>query len=160
MREVTGNQEHGRRRRRARAAAAIAVTAGLLAPPALAAPASAGTIVLGNAAYAPNGSGFGTAKPRVIFNGGAPSGRVERIRWTGWGHRIATGRGYTPIYRPEGGYYRRLGRIQLRASGRGTCPGTSQRAYLKLRARVVSKPGGRLGKWFSWSGSRTICTFD
>ncbi|WP_320669246.1 hypothetical protein [Patulibacter defluvii] len=159
MREVT---RRGGRRRRTAACATALVTIATLGPAAVAtSAASAGTIVLGSAAYAPNGSGFGTAKPRVIFNGGAPSGRVERIRWRGWGHAVTYGRGYIPIYRPNGGYYARLGRIELRASGRGTCPGTNgQRAYLKLRARAVSKPGGRLGKWFSWSGSRRICTFD
>jgi hypothetical protein len=152
---IDGGRSTGRRRTAIVMLAAVGVGLGVPAG------AVADSIVLGAAAYAPNGSGFGTAEPGEIFNGGVPSGRVERIRWRGWGHAVARGTGRTPIYRPEGGYYRELGRIELRASGRGHCPGAAgQRAYKRLRARVVSRPGGKLGKWFSWSGTATICSFE
>jgi hypothetical protein len=120
---------------------------------------TAADYVLGSSAFAPNGQGFGTSKPRTIFNGGVPSGLVTKIRWSHWGSAHATGVGKNAIYRPEGGYYARLATIHLRASRRGRCPDSDQPAYLRLEARVPAKPGGRLGRWFLWSGARTICSF-
>ncbi len=29
--------------------------------------------------------------------------------------------------------------------------------WTKLEARLPKHPGGKLGKWFSWSGAKTIC---
>jgi hypothetical protein len=118
---------------------------------------TASSYVLGSAAFAPGGKGFGTSKPRTIFNGGVPSGLVTRIRWQRWGSAHAIGFGKNAIYRPEGGYYARLATIELRASRRGRCPDSDQPAYLRLEARVPSHPGGKLGRWFRWAGSRTIC---
>jgi hypothetical protein len=119
-------------------------------------------IVLGAPDYAGQfGRGWGKAKPRTIFNGGAPSGLVVGIRWTGWGEAVARGRGRIAIYKPGGGYFPKRVRIQLRASGRGTCPGTAgQLAYTELEARVPSRPGGGLGDWFSWSGTDDICSWS
>jgi hypothetical protein len=118
-------------------------------------------IVLGAPDYAGQyGRGWGKVKPRLIDNGGVPSGRVIKIRWRRWGKRVARGRGETYIYRPNGGYYGKRGAIQLRAFHRGTCPGTGgQRAYTQLRVRVVKRPGGRFGSWFRWAGTKDICTF-
>ena len=40
----------------------------------------------------------------------------------------------------------------------GACAGEGGwPAYTRLQARVPKRPGGKLGKWFSWSGSKTIC---
>jgi hypothetical protein len=120
-------------------------------------PVTASSYVLGSAAFAPNGKGFGTSKPRTIFNGGVPSGLVTSIRWRHWGSAHAIGFGKNAIYRPEGGYYARKATIELRASHRGRCPHSDVPAYLHLDARVPSRPGGKLGRWFHWAGAKTIC---
>lgn len=52
--------------------------------------ASAG-IVLGARTFAPMGAGFGTVKPKKIFNAGDPSGLVQDIAWSHWGSPTATG---------------------------------------------------------------------
>jgi hypothetical protein len=51
----------------------------------------------------------------------------------------------------NGGY----ARIELRAADLGKCD--KQAAYTKLEFRAPKKPGGKLGKWMSWSGAKTIC---
>ncbi len=121
--------------------------------------AAAATPVLGEAGfYGEYGEGWGTAKPKLIFNGGAPSGRASKITWRSWGSATATGRGSTPIYKSSGGYYTKLGRIQLRASRLSSCPGTDGlAAYTRLTARVQQKPGGRYGRWFQWGGNADLC---
>jgi hypothetical protein len=116
-----------------------------------------GSYVLGSAAFAPNGTGFGTSKPRTIFNGGVPSGLANRIHWRHWGAQQAIGIGKNAIYRPGGGYYARRATIKLRASRRGRCPGSDQPAYRLLEARLPKRPGGKLGPWFRWSGAKSIC---
>jgi hypothetical protein len=118
---------------------------------------TASSYVLGSSSFAPNGQGFGTSKPRTVYNGGVPSGLVTSIRWRNWGSARATGFGKNSIYRPGGGYYSRKATIELRATRRGRCPGSDQPAYLRLEARVPSRPGGRLGRWFNWAGARTVC---
>jgi hypothetical protein len=118
---------------------------------------TASSYVLGSSSFAPNGRGFGTSKPRAIFNGGVPSGLVTSIRWRSWGSVRALGVGKTAIYRPGGGYYARKATIELRASRRGRCADSDQPAYRRLEARVPSRPGGKLGKWFLWAGAKTIC---
>lgn len=118
---------------------------------------TASDYVLGSAHFAPNGKGFGASKPRTIFNGGVPSGLVTQIRWRHWGTAHAIGVGKNAIYRPEGGYYARRATIKLRASRRGRCPDSGQPAYLHLEARLPSRPGGKLGRWFRWAGASTIC---
>ena len=116
-------------------------------------------VVLGAEELAPNGAGFGTAEPNRIFNGGVPSGLVKKIRWKSWGSPTAKGKGRGFQYKPEGGYYSRTVKVDLRAKRIGQCPGHSKRAYTVLRARVQNKPGGHFGRWFSWSGAETICSF-
>lgn len=112
--------------------------------------------VLGAKAFAaPYGKGFGTAEPKEIFNGGDPSGSVRDIKWTGWGNPSAIGYGLNPIFKPHGGYYRKPARIELRATSLGKCG--KQVAYRKLEVRIPKVPGGKLGKWMSWSGAYTIC---
>jgi hypothetical protein len=112
--------------------------------------------VLGAKSFAaPYGKGFGTPEPAEIFNGGDPSGSVTQIQWTGWGNPSAIGYGLNPIFKPHGGYYRKPARIELRATGLGKCG--SRTAYTRLEVRIPKHPGGKLGKWFSWSGAKTIC---
>jgi hypothetical protein len=136
--------------------AVACVAAGLLVP---AGAGAADAPVLGSAAFAPNGGeGWGTVKPREIFNGGAPSGSVRQIQWTGWGRSLARGTGKMPIYRPAGGYYRTLGRVQLKAYRLGRCPGSTRLAYRSLKFRAVQKPGGRYGRWYRWSGASSLCS--
>jgi hypothetical protein len=118
--------------------------------------AAAADPVLGSKSFAaPYGTGFGTPEPTEIFNGGDPSGSVTHITWTGWGNPTAIGHGLNPIFKPHGGYYRKPARIELRATKLGHCG--KQLAYTRLEVRIPKKPGGKLGKWFSWSGAKTLC---
>jgi hypothetical protein len=125
------------------------------------APASGGSgrVVLGNKKFAPHGNGFGSYRPRDIFNGGDPSGHAFDITWRRWGSAVATGFGKNPIFRPGGGYFAQPARIELRAYDVGHCPGSTQLAYRQLKARVPARPGGKLGPWFRWAGAKTICDF-
>jgi hypothetical protein len=113
--------------------------------------------VLGAKAYAPNGTGFGTAHPKQFHNGGDPSGLVTHIAWKRWGTSSASGTGKNALFKPEGGYYATPATIKLKAYDLGTCPGSKRRAYRRLKYRVPDKPGGELGPWRSWSGPGTIC---
>jgi hypothetical protein len=114
--------------------------------------------VLGSAVFAGRpGVGWGTYKPVEIFNGGDPSGMVREISWTGWGDTTAIGQGKTYIFRSGGGYYPQAVRAELRASDLGHCSRGGPLAYEHLDAREPSRPGGLLGKWFAWSGAKTLC---
>ena len=117
-----------------------------------------GGVALGSSGFAMNGKGWGTAHPSEIFNGGDPSGRVTHIKWTHWGSRVATGWGLNSIFKPHGGYYPNPVRIELHASRIGRCSSGGPRAYGHLAVRVPSRPGGPLGRWFAWSGRRSICS--
>jgi hypothetical protein len=114
-------------------------------------------VVLGSKRFAPNGKGFGTAHPRTIYNGGDLSGLVRKIHWHHWDSKKALATGRNHIFKPHGGYYPHPVRIRLTASGLGHCPGSRHRAYRKLHVRVPKKPGGQLGPWRKWAGSKTIC---
>ena len=116
--------------------------------------------MLGSKAFAGrNGVGWGTYRPREIFNGGDPSGLVQTITWRSWGKPEAYGNGKTYIFKPTGGYYPGSVNIELRASNLGHCTSSGPLAYEHLDARVPTKPGGRLGPWFVWSSAKTLCRF-
>jgi hypothetical protein len=116
------------------------------------------SVVLGSKSYyAPQSRGWGTVKPKTIFNGGDPSGLVSNIHWQNWGQKSAIGWGYTSIFKPQGGYYPTLVRAELRATDLGRCNGRGPMAYRHLDARVPAKPGGPLGKWFHWASTGNIC---
>ncbi|HXW79341.1 MAG TPA: hypothetical protein VEJ84_07565 [Acidimicrobiales bacterium] len=138
----------------------VLIAVALLAGPSAAAGAST-TIrapVLGSKSFAgPPGVGWGTYKPAEVFNGGDPSGMVKSITWTGWGTAQAVGYGQTYIFKPGGGYYAGSVRAELRASALGHCAPGGPLAYTQLAAREPSQPGGPLGRWFAWSGAKTIC---
>jgi hypothetical protein len=114
-------------------------------------------IVLGGAAFAPNGEGWGEEHPSAIYNGGDASGSVTDIRWNSWGGSTAIGWGKNPIFKPHGGYYRHPVWIKLKASAVGRCEG--RRAYTRLSFRAPKRPGGRLGPWRLWSGASTLCSW-
>jgi hypothetical protein len=114
-------------------------------------------VALGKAHLLRSGVGWGTAHPSRIFNGGDPAGLAFKLRWRGWGSPEAYAQGLTWISRPKGGYYAKPGVIELRADRIGRCTADGPRAYTRLRARVVAKPGGKLGTWFAWGGWKTIC---
>ena len=117
-------------------------------------------VVLGSASFAaPSGSGWGTARPRTISNGGDPSGVVQDIRWSGWGGRTAFATGESSIFKPNGGYYPRLVTIELHAVALGRCRPDGPLAYRRLYVREPSHPGGPLGRWLSWSGAKSLCRF-
>jgi hypothetical protein len=132
-------------------AAAVATLALVVAPAAI----GATNVVLGAKAFAPNGTGWGTAEPAEIFNGGDPSGLIAEVHWSSWGGATASGVGRNPIFKPHGGYYRKPVAIQLKASGLGRCAGKP--AYSRLSVREPKRPGGPLGPWRSWSGAASIC---
>lgn len=142
---------------------ACAALAAAAMPAALAPAASASdpaTVVLGSSAFAGAiGVGWGRPHPSEIFNGGDPSGLVTRIHWRGWGGPQSTGRGLTSIFKPAGGYYGTLVTAQLKAFDRGRCTAGGPIAYRRLSVREPARPGGPLGPWQSWSGSRTLCRF-
>ncbi|HEV3000810.1 MAG TPA: hypothetical protein VGW75_08750 [Solirubrobacteraceae bacterium] len=117
--------------------------------------------VLGSPSYVPPyGRGWGEVAPAEFSNGGVPSGHVIDVAWSGWGDPVATGTGRNWLYRPSGGYFRRPGRVQLRVEGLGTCPGEDRPAYTLLFVRAPQWPGGPLGPWLKWSGTRTICDYE
>jgi hypothetical protein len=118
---------------------------------------SSGSVVLGSKKFAPNGKGFGTLHPRLIYNGGDASGEVNHIHWKHWGSKTSLATGRTYIFKPHGGYYSHSVRARLKATGRGRCSGSHKRAYRKLYVRVPKKPGGKLGSWRNWSFTKTIC---
>jgi hypothetical protein len=116
--------------------------------------------VLGSKSFAgPRGVGWGTYRPREIFNGGDPSGMITSITWTGWGNPTATGYGKGWIFKPGGGYYANAVTVELRADTLGHCTAAGPAAYRHLAVAEPSRPGGPLGKWFSWSGAKTLCHF-
>lgn len=106
---------------------------------------------------APYGRGWGQPHPGEIFNGGDPSGLVTQITWSSWGDSVAHGTGKNAIFRPQGGYYGKLVTIQLAAYDLGHCSPHGPLAYRKLIVREPSRPGGPIGHWFLWGGSKTIC---
>jgi hypothetical protein len=114
------------------------------------------TAVLGGVVYgAPNGEGWGSERPEEISNGGDASGTLFEVEWSSWGGAVALGQARHPIFKPNGGYYRKPVLAQLKATDLGRCEG--HRAYLKLMIREPRKPGGQLGPWLSWSGPKTLC---
>ena len=114
--------------------------------------------VLGSPSFAaPYGYGFGTQHPKVVSNGGVPSGTMEAISWKAWGDRVAYGRGLGHQYKPRGGYYRRPVEVRLRAEKLGSCPDTKPPAYTRLRVKFQKRPGGAWEDWFLWSGARSLC---
>ncbi len=115
-------------------------------------------IVLGKKHLVTDGFGWGTAHPRAIFNGGDPSGHAWHLTWRNWGTATAYARGLVTLPRPRGNFYPKPARIELRASRVSRCTKHGPRAYTRLSARVPAKPGGRLGKWFSWGGWKSVCT--
>ncbi len=102
------------------------------------------------------GRGWGTAHPRLIFNGGDPSGKVWNIRWRHWGAPVATGQGLTWVARPEGSYYAKPGAIEMRGFLIKKCGPPGSRAYTRLRVRVAST-GGQFSRWYLWGGRHNLC---
>jgi hypothetical protein len=114
-------------------------------------------IVLGKKHLLRYGTGWGTAHPHVIFNGGVPNGKAWDLRWRGWGTASARARGLTWLYKPKGGYYGTPGAIELRAYRIGRCTSRGPLAYTRLQVREAIKPGGPLGRWQPWGDWHDIC---
>jgi hypothetical protein len=144
--------------RKTLAIAAVCALAAVMATTALATGTNSSKVVLGSKAFAGSGGeGWGTVRPKTIFNGGDPSGLVSKIHWKSWGGKSASGVGLNAIFKPGGGYYGKRVHIELRATDLGRCTAKGPLAYRKLMAREPSKPGGKDGKWFAWSGKKTLC---
>ena len=45
-------------------------------------------VVLGKKNVFPYSQGWGTVRPRMIFNGGVPSGKAWHLEWNGWGRAL------------------------------------------------------------------------
>jgi hypothetical protein len=117
-----------------------------------------GQPVLGSKVFIPRiGVGWGTYQPKVIFNGGDPSGRVQAITWSYWGQPDAYGYGTTYIFKPTGGYYPDGVTAELRAYDLGRCTPNGPLTYRLLDARVPSAPGAKLGQWFVWDHVSSLC---
>jgi len=114
-------------------------------------------VVLGKKHVVQYGIGWGTAHPRVIFNGGDPSGGARHLKWRSWGAPIAYARGIATIQHPGGNFYPKPGVIELRASHIGRCTPHGPRAYTHLDAREAVRPGGPLSGWGAWSSWKSIC---
>jgi hypothetical protein len=114
-------------------------------------------VVLGKKHLLSYGIGWGTPHPRLIFNGGDPSGQARHLVWRHWGTVTAYARGVASIPRPGGNYYAKPGVIELRAFRLGRCTPRGPRAYTRLRAREAKRPGGPLSPWFAWGGWKSIC---
>ena len=144
-----------------RAAAAVLIAALAVASAAFAtAPGTTAArhVVIGSKKFAPGGDGWGTSRPRRLYNGGDPSGLAFKIHWRAWGTKRARGRGRTYTYKPGGGYYRRSVRIKLRAYRLGHCSRGGPPAYRRLKVKVQKRPGGRrYTRWLLWSGAKTLC---
>jgi hypothetical protein len=115
------------------------------------------TPVLGAHQHVPGTRGWGTVRPRTVFNGGDPSGLVSDIHWLDWGGPRVRGWGETSIFRPSGGYYPRLVKAELRPFSLGRCSRLGPLAYRRLEVRVPVRPGGPLGPWTLWAGNGNIC---
>jgi hypothetical protein len=108
--------------------------------------------VLGSTAFIPRiGAGWGTYKPKEIFNGGDPSGLIYGITWSGWGRPDAYGSGKSIISYPGNLY------TELRAFDLGRCTAYGPRAYEVLDVRTPLPHGG-FGKWFVWDNVKTLCS--
>ncbi|HTW18655.1 MAG TPA: hypothetical protein VME70_00405 [Mycobacteriales bacterium] len=120
---------------------------------------TAQTPVLGvHHSFGPDSKGWGTARPKTLFNGGDPSGDITHIHWTSWGGKTAHGRGKNSVVKPAGGYYHKQVTIRLRATDLGTCKSSGKRAYRHLWFKEPSKPGGPFGHWHIWTAyHKNLC---
>jgi sugar lactone lactonase YvrE len=119
-------------------------------------------ILLGTRRYLSDyyAKGWGEVAPETISNGGAAaSGTISEIRWSSWGGEVAVGRGRNPAYRPHGGYYRRPVVIELKASAIKRCHSGGRLVYTRLTGREQVRPGGRMGKWFTWAANMCVSYF-
>jgi hypothetical protein len=139
-----------------RAALCAAVLCLVLAVP-VASAASAVPLLGSSMFYSPHSKGFGTPHPRMISNGGDPSGIVSSITWKSWGGALAIGYGMGSVFRPNGGYYPNLLRVELRAQHPGRCHPGGVIVYRQLAIRQPKKPGGPFGPWFLWSNAKSLC---
>lgn len=108
---------------------ALLVLSAAQAPALPSASASAGAPVLGAKGAFPNGKGFGSVKPRVVYLGGDPTGYVSAITWRHWGaaRAVGFGQGWCPGQSVAAGHHCRAA---LHVSALGTCHG--RRAYRTL----------------------------
>jgi hypothetical protein len=114
-------------------------------------------VALGSPNAYPYGKGFGVVKPHTVTVGGEFAIVVSHIHWRHWGQSVATGQGSSPIVRYSDGItYKKHGRVKLKAFEKIACGPGGQLGYSKLKARIVKRPGGRLGKWFVF-GSDNNC---
>jgi hypothetical protein len=75
--------------------------------PVSAALAGGGRPVLGWSHAFRNSQGFGAVKPRTVYLGGDPTGKVSKLRWQRWGNSktMGRGRGWCPGRSVASGHY-------------------------------------------------------
>lgn len=114
------------------------------------------TVVLGSKHFLTWGhGGWGEAHPDYLDFAGDARLVISHIRWRHWGSRRAVGVGRAYAMRfIDGAYYSKLVRAELRAGQIGRCSARGPRAYMSLRTRIRTKPGGPMGPWFEWGGGR------
>lgn len=109
--------------------------------------------------FGANSSGWGRVRPTSLYNGGAASGDILRIRWSNWGAAIARGSGQNFIAKPSGGLYPTPVAIRLRATDLGRCHRNGPRVYRRLKYSEPARPGGPFGLWRIWTRDhRDLCT--
>jgi hypothetical protein len=99
----------------------------------------------------PSGAGFGIVRPRTVYLGGDPTGRVTQLRWSGWGsaETVGYGQGWCPGQSVASGH---VCAASLHVYALGSCHG--RRAYRIMG--VYFKPGPRS----NWTGGArlNVCT--
>jgi hypothetical protein len=99
-----------------------------------------------------HGTGFGQARPAEIFNGGDPTGLVNKITWQSWGGTTATGTGtstYVAGNQPVADGTQQSATVV--AFNLGTCAG-------KLMYQAVEWYFPQHGQSFSSSHYENVCT--
>jgi hypothetical protein len=123
------------------------------APSSAAPSAPAATPVLGQlTGIFAHGTGFGQARPAEIFNGGDPTGLVNKITWQSWGGATATGTGtstYVAGNQPVADGTQQSATVV--AFNLGTCAG-------KLMYQAVEWYFPQHGQSFSSSHYENVCT--
>jgi len=106
--------------------------------------------------FTPHGTGWGTAAPPSLDNGGDPSGRAWSISWQDWGAVATTGDGLTYLA-PTSRHGWVKGRVELRAEHIGRCAPSGPRAYTRLEVRVAPLNTGRFSAWVLWNQRPNLC---
>lgn len=96
----------------------------------------------------PEGLGWGYVAPNSIPMMGDGTDAFDHVRWSGWGHAVAYGRGSTLLFWPRGGHVSVA--AELKASNPGRCHG--KLAYRSIEERLILTPGTHKYRVFAKHG--------